>query len=103
MSNASIFDNTALYSIDLYQKYISPKKGYRCAYSALHGGCGCSGHVKILIKKHGVLKSIPLARNRFKMCREAYSFIEKHGIPGLPPGKHGANTGGICGDCERCL
>ena len=32
----------ALCAIRFYQRHLSPKKGFGCAYRIVYGGCGCS-------------------------------------------------------------
>ncbi|QDC08404.1 membrane protein insertion efficiency factor YidD [Oceanicola sp. D3] len=54
-----------------YQQYLSPRKGYRCAYSVLNGGTGCSGYAKHAIRDHGFFRAIPLIRSRFRACKSA--------------------------------
>lgn len=61
----------ALGAIWGYQRWISPRKGWRCAHSVLHGGTGCSGHAKHAIRSHGIWAAIPLIRQRLRECREA--------------------------------
>ena len=61
----------ALLSISFYQQYLSPHKGWRCAYAALHGGPSCSEYAKEEMSRHGVLWGTLLLRNRFGDCREA--------------------------------
>ncbi|WP_240782748.1 membrane protein insertion efficiency factor YidD [Escherichia sp. E2661] len=41
--------------IMLYQRHLSPRKGYRCAYSVLYQTQGCSGAVKEIIQQKGVI------------------------------------------------
>lgn len=60
----------------VYQRFISPRKGFACAHRVLHGGPGCSGYAKHAIRDHGVISAIPLIRERFKDCRTAYETIE---------------------------
>ncbi len=62
---------TALGGIWVYQRYVSPRKGFRCAYSVLHGGTGCSGYVKFAIRDHGLWAAIPKIRERFRDCKAA--------------------------------
>ncbi|WP_224815492.1 membrane protein insertion efficiency factor YidD [Hasllibacter sp. MH4015] len=61
----------ALGAIWGYQRWISPRKGWRCAHSVLHGGTGCSGYAKHAIRDHGIWGAIPLIRQRFRDCRDA--------------------------------
>jgi putative component of membrane protein insertase Oxa1/YidC/SpoIIIJ protein YidD len=51
-----------------YQQFISPRKGYRCAHSVVHGGTGCSGYAKHRIRDVGLLSAIPDIRQRLKDC-----------------------------------
>ncbi len=67
----------ALGSIWIYQTWISPYKGFRCAHSVLHGGSGCSGYAKSVIRNHGFFRAIPMVKQRFRACRVAY-FTLRH-------------------------
>ncbi|MEM9795683.1 MAG: membrane protein insertion efficiency factor YidD [Pseudomonadota bacterium] len=67
-----MFASVALFGIDIYQRRISPRKGWRCAHSVLHGGTGCSGYAKHAIRDHGLWHAIPLIRTRFAECKDAY-------------------------------
>lgn len=57
--------------IKLYQKFISPKKGYRCAHSVLHGGTGCSGAVIQIINENSIFSWRKLIKQRFSDCKSA--------------------------------
>lgn len=70
-----MFSKLALGGIWTYQQYISPKKGFRCAYSVAHGGTGCSGFAKHAIRDHGLWRALPAIRQRFRDCRAAYEDI----------------------------
>ncbi len=61
----------AIAKIDAYQRWISPRKGYACAYRMAHGGTGRSGYAKQVIAAEGLILSIPLIRQRFRDCRAA--------------------------------
>lgn len=61
----------ALGAIWGYQRWISPRKGWRCAHSVLHGGTGCSGHAKFAIRDRGLWGAIPLIRQRLRDCKAA--------------------------------
>ncbi len=62
---------TALGLIAVYQRWISPRKGFRCAHSVLHGGPGCSGFAKETIRDVGLWRAIKMIRRRFKDCHTA--------------------------------
>lgn len=57
-----------LKSINLYQKWISPRKGFSCAHRVATGEVGCSGYAKQVIARFGVLKGLLLLNRRFKDC-----------------------------------
>lgn len=63
---------TALAGIWVYQNYFSKRKGFRCAYSVVHGGTGCSGYAKFAIRDHGFWQAIPKIRRRFADCKDAH-------------------------------
>lgn len=66
-----MFSNVALLGIYGYQRWLSPRKGYRCAYSVRHGGTGCSGFAKHAIRDHGFVSALPMIRTRFADCKAA--------------------------------
>ena len=57
--------------ISFYQKYISPVKGYSCAYRVLHNDLSCSDFCKNEIRLLGVLKGIKNTFKRFDECKLA--------------------------------
>ena len=61
----------ALGLIGIYQRWISPRKGFRCAHAVLHGGTGCSGFAKQAIHQYGLWRAIGLMRQRFRDCHAA--------------------------------
>lgn len=61
----------AIASISGYQKHLSPRKGFSCAYRLLHGGESCSQYVKRMIAQEGLLVAGKASRRRFQACREA--------------------------------
>ncbi len=54
--------------ITIYQRYISPYKGFRCAHRVHHGGRSCSAYAKGMVHSHGLGAAIPLIRQRFADC-----------------------------------
>ncbi len=65
-----------VFLISLYQRLLSPYKGYRCAHAVLHQGPSCSAAVKDIVREHGVLGALPRARQRFAQCRMAYRSLQ---------------------------
>ena len=58
----------ALVAISGYQRFVSPHKGWACAYAILHGGPSCSAYGKEVISRQGVLVGMCLLWNRFGDC-----------------------------------
>lgn len=61
----------AVGGIELYQRYISPYKGYRCAYGVHVGGPSCSEYGKRAISDNGVMVGTVLLFRRFQECGQA--------------------------------
>lgn len=68
---------TSLKLIAFYQKFISPKKGFRCAYGVLNNTHGCSGFVKKIINEKGLLAGRYEIRAQFENCRLAAIKLKK--------------------------
>jgi putative component of membrane protein insertase Oxa1/YidC/SpoIIIJ protein YidD len=54
-----------------YQQFISPHKGWHCAYVALHGDASCSAYGKEAIARRGIIVGTRLLRKRFGQCHAA--------------------------------
>lgn len=61
----------AIWSIELYQRHISPHKGFCCAYRIAHNDLSCSEFAKRQIAASGVFKSLADIRQRFEDCKQA--------------------------------
>lgn len=71
----SISTRFAVVAIGLYQKYLSPVKGFVCAHRVLHGGDSCSEYARRGIQTHGIRKGIDLLRKRLVECRTACEIL----------------------------
>jgi putative component of membrane protein insertase Oxa1/YidC/SpoIIIJ protein YidD len=58
--------------INIYQRYISPRKGFSCAHRILHQGESCSQYTKQIILSHGPKDGLGLIRQRFRDCKAAH-------------------------------
>ncbi len=58
----------ALHLIRWYQRHLSPRKGYACAYRVVYGGSGCSGVGYRLIRRYGAVSGYLLLRKRLARC-----------------------------------
>lgn len=57
--------------IKLYQRFLSPIKGFNCAHHRLHHGDTCSNAIKKIIHDKPLLDIAPLIRARFTACKNA--------------------------------
>lgn len=68
----------ALLFIEIYQRYLSPYKGFCCAYRA-HTGCqSCSTLGYRAIRRYGVVDGLGVLRQRLHKCGVAY---DRHHVP----------------------
>lgn len=65
---ASMADN----AIGVYQRYISPYKGFCCAYRAHTGKRSCSAYGRAVVQKLGLLALLAALPKQFERCRVAY-------------------------------
>ncbi|GGI68443.1 membrane protein insertion efficiency factor YidD [Deinococcus wulumuqiensis] len=68
----STIDRLALQGIRFYQRWLSPRKGFRCAHAALHGGESCSAAIARIIREDGLRAGQPHVAARFAACRTAH-------------------------------
>jgi putative component of membrane protein insertase Oxa1/YidC/SpoIIIJ protein YidD len=59
------------WGIGHYQKHLSPRKGFRCAYALEHGGPGCSGAILEILESDGLFGGISAIKSRFISCKDA--------------------------------
>lgn len=62
----------ALGAIRLYQRWVSPHKGFVCAYRVHTGRCGCSQLGYRAIRRFGVGKGWRVLRQRTALCGVAH-------------------------------
>ncbi|WP_390913096.1 membrane protein insertion efficiency factor YidD [Pseudosulfitobacter sp. SM2401] len=86
-----------------YQTYLSPRKGYGCAYRLAHGGTGCSGYVKHRIAETGVIRAMPSIFQRFAACkRAALSLKMTAQADQNQPKKRKSRWYNYCDPCSAC-
>ncbi len=66
-----------IFLITLYQKYISPHKGFNCAYACYHQDLSCSAMVKTMIAEHGLIAGWPMIQQQFLNCHLAYEALQQ--------------------------
>jgi putative component of membrane protein insertase Oxa1/YidC/SpoIIIJ protein YidD len=62
----------ALVMIRFYQRFISPYKGFRCAYCAFTGNASCSALGYRAIRRFGAVRGVQVLRGRLVKCGVAY-------------------------------
>lgn len=58
-------------SITAYQKWLSPRKGFCCAYGRATGLWTCSSYAKHIVKEHGTVALARAMPRQFARCRAA--------------------------------
>jgi putative component of membrane protein insertase Oxa1/YidC/SpoIIIJ protein YidD len=77
-----VLANTAVNTINWYQIYISPKKGFCCAYRIKHGGLSCSAVIKKAFTTRGFTYGVYSVFNQaFKCHSAAVSLSEQKNEP----------------------
>ena len=61
--------NILIYFIKMYQKHISPRKGYGCAYRLQgYSKVGCSGNALKVLARYPIIMALMLIRRRLDRC-----------------------------------
>lgn len=60
-------------AIRTYQRHLSPRKGFTCAYLAADGRRSCSAVIRSLVAQRGVLGAILPSLAQFRACGRAAS------------------------------
>jgi putative component of membrane protein insertase Oxa1/YidC/SpoIIIJ protein YidD len=68
--------SVACWMITQYQRHLSPRKGFRCAYRVLYGRSSCSQFAKRAIQRLGILSGLRLLRRRFGRCHTARQVLD---------------------------
>lgn len=100
------------WAIGLYQRHLSPLKGFTCAHRALHRGCSCSQFAKKVLLTRGVRQAVMFTLARFQKCKQAYLTLssrrqKKHShwdwaeVP-LEVLTNAPECAGAMGDCGAC-
>lgn len=94
----------ALRAIRAYQRYLSPYKGFSCAYRVLAGGDSCSAYGYKVISRQGLRVGWPLLQRRLRACGERHRQHRAAHAQGRSA-RHRAQAGYCdlavpdCGDC----
>ena len=89
----------ALWAIRFYQRFISARKGFSCAYAAYTGCASCSALGYRAIQRFGVWRGLAVLNGRLEKCGVAYRrYQPQANMRAL------AQQGGFldCGGCDGC-
>jgi putative component of membrane protein insertase Oxa1/YidC/SpoIIIJ protein YidD len=87
-------------AIGLYQQYISPYKGFRCAYHAHTGHRSCSAYARAIVRKRGVFALVLAMPRQFDRCRTAYMAILESRQPSHPSARKKDKKGKWYDGCD---
>lgn len=79
--------------IRLYRRYLSPYKGFSCAYRCYGRGVSCSAFAERVLRRGCGLEAVPLIRRRLDICRSVHHAEIQHTLIG-------ARWQGQRGDCD---
>lgn len=90
-----------------YQRHLSPRKGYRCAYGAHTGRHTCSSFGLRAVRKAGAVRGLRLIQRQFDRCALAAAEmrVEQASLRRAPTGPLRHQRGFVdcdCGDVAGC-
>ncbi len=87
----------ALAAIRVYQRFISPYKGFACALRVATGGASCSAYGHAAIARFGLRRGLGLLQRRFELCGHVHARLRA--VP--PPHPRLKYQRGFCdGPCD---
>ncbi len=89
-------------SIIGYQRYLSPYKGFCCAYHHETGKDSCSAYALRVVRRKGALALFTALPRQFARCREAYlMFLTRQQKQLGQQDKKGIFN--VCDACDPCI
>jgi putative component of membrane protein insertase Oxa1/YidC/SpoIIIJ protein YidD len=70
-------------AISLYQRDLSPRKGWSCAHLVAHGGRSCSAAVREIIAARGLVRGALPVAVRFLACYRAATLLAATDVQGV--------------------
>ncbi len=92
-----------LRAIRLYQRHLSQRKGYACAWRVRTGGASCSALGYRAIRRHGAWRGLLILRVRLQRCAQAQRALTLRHRPRLHSQAGYCDAPGICGETGRGL
>lgn len=75
-SPETVMRQVVVHSINLYQKNLSPHKGFDCPHRLLYGEASCSSYVKTSFLNQDLGSAIRLSSQRFRDCSLASQILK---------------------------
>jgi len=69
--------------IAAYQRSVSPRKGFSCAYRVAHGDASCSGVVRQAVRSRGVARAVVPAVVQLVACYRAATMLAQSDVSGV--------------------
>jgi len=70
-------DSLALAVIGGYRRYVSPHKGFCCAYRVHSGKRSCSAYAQAIVKRLGAFALRTAMPRQFERCKVAFAALQK--------------------------
>ena len=70
-------------AIRVYQRRVSPRKGWGCAHRVAHGGDSCSAAVRDVVRRRGLVRWARPTVLRFVACYQAASLLRGSNVQGV--------------------
>jgi putative component of membrane protein insertase Oxa1/YidC/SpoIIIJ protein YidD len=68
-----MLDATAVAAIGAYRRYLSPRKGFCCAYRTVTGRRSCSAYALAIVQRVGAVALLQALPRQFARCKAAYA------------------------------
>ena len=81
--------------ITLYQKFLSPRKKYKCAKGELYQNGTCSSTTKEAFRNGGFISGMKAYRASTKQCKKAYNKLKEK-----KDGDNGECVNALCSSCD---
>ena len=100
----SIASALAVGLIRFYQRYISPHKGFSCAYHQMTGKSSCSSYALKMVQRNGVMSLFTALPKQFSRCSSAYqTYLQQTDKRQKPQKKPKSERCGDCVDMTECV
>ena len=95
LNSLNLTKRSILSLISFYQKHLSPRKGFSCAYRVFYKTDSCSNKIKTFFIENDLKTAYQLSRQQLKACKNALKMAkaEKNNIYSIDLNKPDDSTG----------